>query len=161
MNGVTDLGSISSATLRTEDLLEAFADALENIVRDEQSDEQYGEMMAPVNEARELLDKGPDTWTEEEHEAASWLVNEDLMEALNEHAPDLCYFGAHPGDGADFGYWVSDDAIRDGIHDGDILEVCDARDADRRDIPQYVYHVNDHGNATLYRIQLEEIWSIV
>lgn len=156
-----EIGSISSGTLRTEDLLEAFADALENIVRGEQSEERSGELMAPVYEARELLDKDSDCWTDEEHEAASWLANEDLMDALNEHAPPYCYFGAHPGDGADFGFWPCEDAIRDAIHDGEILCVEDSRNAERRVIPEYVYHVNDHGNATLYRITLEPAWSVV
>jgi hypothetical protein len=32
-------------------------------------------------------------------------VIEELMDKLNEHAPKGYYFGAHPGDGSDFGFW--------------------------------------------------------
>jgi len=33
----------------------------------------------------------------------------DLLFALNDRAPLGCYFGAHWGDGADFGYWPSEE----------------------------------------------------
>ena len=88
-------------------------------------------------------------------------IRDCLMDALNEHAPPYCYFGSHVGDGADFGFWISDDAIRDGIHDGDILAVSDERNAEQSTVPEYVLHANDHGNETLHRIKLEEVWSIV
>lgn len=28
-----------------------------------------------------------------------------LIDTINDYAPDGWYFGAHPGDGADFGWW--------------------------------------------------------
>lgn len=158
-----EIGSISSGTLRTEDLLEAFADELERAAREQAP--HLGalnpDLMGVVNDARALLDKDPDDWTEEDADTASWLVNEDLFNALNEHAPPYWYFGAHPGDGADFGFWISDDAIRDAIHDGEILAVEDSRNAEHPVIPEYLLHTNDHGNQTLYRVQLEEVWAIV
>jgi hypothetical protein len=33
-----------------------------------------------------------------------WLLS-DLFDALNDIAPDGCYFGAHPGNGSDYGFW--------------------------------------------------------
>ncbi len=34
-----------------------------------------------------------------------YFVNEKIWDVMQELAPEGCYFGAHPGDGADFGYW--------------------------------------------------------
>lgn len=147
-----ELGSISTGTLRTEDLLEAFSDEVEHLIG-------YG--IDATAEARELLQRGVNNWTEKDREAASWLVNETLPDLLQDCAPAFCYFGAHPGDGADFGFWVSDDAIQDAVHEGTILPVTDHRNADRQVIPEYVLHTNDHGNETLYGVQLTELWSIV
>ena len=38
----------------------------------------------------------------------------------------------------------------------DVLTVSDTADCD-----EYIRHVNDHGNVTLYRVELVEEWSIV
>ena len=37
------------------------------------------------------------------------LLFEELWDALNRCAPDGFYFGCHPGDGSDFGFWKSDE----------------------------------------------------
>ena len=75
--------SISSDTLRTEDV---FA----NIVTMFAEDETVQSIMAAANEGEEDLD---------------YLCWELLFDHLNNLAPEGCYFGAHPGDGADFGFW--------------------------------------------------------
>jgi hypothetical protein len=102
----TEIGSISSGTLRTEDLLDAFADELEFRVQDNAeawcSDEgrrMRDFLLGLVWEAREIEDYDSDE--------ASELVAQ-LMSELCQFAPDDAYFGSHPGDGADFGYWYGE-----------------------------------------------------
>ena len=92
--------SISHGTLRTQDLLPAFLDAVE-----EHAPSHYEALMVqpfPVIPAH-VQDEGDDsTWWDSEE--AGWKL-EELSDILNDHAPEGCYFGSHPGDGADFGFW--------------------------------------------------------
>ena len=90
-------GTISHGTLRSEDLIEAFASELACLAPSEF--EGARQLLA---EAQRYLDGCPVSEDE-----ASELVN-DLMDALNEFAPEGMYFGAHEGDGADFGFWHVD-----------------------------------------------------
>ena len=96
------LGSISSGTLLAADLLETFADELEDHVQ-RNAEEWCSDAgrrardayMNLVHEAREI-----------DPEEASELIGE-LQDALGKFAPPYTYFGTHEGDGADFGYWPS------------------------------------------------------
>ncbi len=126
------IGSISSGTLRTEDLLRALADHLESL----DAGSRYAELIA---ESRAI-----DARTEEAREVLG-----ELEEALVEFAPPYCFFGAHPGDGADFGYWPDWEAIEADRRDGELSSGGDlpARGAAGR----YFLHISDHGNAELYR----------
>ena len=46
-----------------------------------------------------------------ESDDMSYFLNETLFDILNDYAPEGYYFGAHPGDGSDFGFWVIDDQL--------------------------------------------------
>jgi len=142
------LGSISSGTLRTEDLLDAFAFELEyQIQRDEAlylTPSIRDALLKCVADAKEITDFDSD-------EAAD-MVNE-LIDQLNEYAPPYCYFGAHFGDGADFGFWPHWDAI-------DELPTVDNGD-DAKALGEDCKAVNDHGNVTLYNMDGEVIWDCV
>jgi hypothetical protein len=82
-----------------------------------------------------------------ESEEASEIVD-DLINALNEYAPEYCYFGTSEGDGACFGYWPSLDAIQEAIRYG--FRLLDGRvvTEDGR-----VIEVDDHGNVTIWELE--------
>jgi hypothetical protein len=145
-------GSISSGTMRTEDLLEAFADELEYQRKRNKASltvQQLHDLHKLIEEARA---------TDPDSEDAGEIVNE-LTDELQAFAPPYAYFGSHPGDGADYGYWLSDDIgyCFDGLRVDDTSEVPS-------DYSGEVLHVNDHGNMTLYVADngnLTEVWALV
>jgi hypothetical protein len=145
-------GTISHGTLRNEDLLIAFANELERL-------SSNGAIPPIVAEARGIAEQLVNG--EDEEEAASEIVN-DLCNYLDEYAPDYGYFGAHPGDGSDFGFWLSEDWQQQAKDDG-VLFVNDLADIPE-DYEGTICLVNDHGNATLMHgnaDKAEIIWSVV
>ena len=95
------LGSISTGTLRPEDLLPIFADTLKALpwLDGIQSNSvMFSELLADA-------DKYQSVDTEDDAEIASEVL-ENLAEALSAICPPFVYFGTLEGDGADFGFWV-------------------------------------------------------
>jgi hypothetical protein len=94
-----------------------------------------------------------------ESEDAGYDLNECLFDALNEYAGPYFYFGSHPGDGSDYGFWLTE-FIEDEF---DGLKVSDSSEIPAKYRGE-VLIVNDHGNTTL-AVQtsrtLREVWSIV
>jgi len=82
---------------------------------------------------------------------------EELFEALNELALAYTYFGPGEGDGASFGFWLSQDSIDEAIADGEITKYNDYLPEGAKG---YSLVVNDHGNMSLYEGQAE-VWAIV
>lgn len=91
-----DPGTVSHGTLREEDLIPAFLDALAGL----------GCQDADVAEIRRRVEGGDYDFTSED---AIWDLNDVLFDRLNDHAPEGHYFGAHPGDGSDFGFWENEE----------------------------------------------------
>lgn len=150
------LGSISSGTMKVEDLLPTFLDVLKDI-----APEAHAEMMEDATLADALDADYYDDWTDDQREAAEYTLN-SLFDKLNEAAPPYCSFGAHEGDGADYGFWIAWDSINNAVTDGELLKVDDLSD-----VPDgyrgEVLSVNDHGNATLWTVSHDgwrEVWSI-
>lgn len=117
------LGSISSGTLRSRDLLEEFEWTLRHLAErniaalDDFSEthadrEMFDRHLRLCEDARKLLEV-EDDWDEEQEEEATGLVAEDFHDALQEYAPPYVSFGSHEGDGADFGFWPQIESLED------------------------------------------------
>jgi hypothetical protein len=147
------LGTVSHATLRTEDLIDAFSDELSAIVCAKDRTESERELLSLASAwlGREQDDEAPKQDIHEEE--GSQLVN-DLVDALNDHAPACTYFGAHEGDGSDFGFWPSWDAI------DELPRIADPGEAEAHLGEECVF-VNDHGNVTLYNADGTVAWDCV
>lgn len=140
------IGSISHATLRTEDLLSAFSSELESLIFLNGDYFSQPENFADRDRLNNLVGEAQDQWTEdgtelEDESIAQELVTE-LEDALCEFAPPYCYFGAHCGDGSDFGFWPSHDSI-------DELPHVQSSD-EAKELGEDCKYVNDHGNVTVY-----------
>lgn len=88
--------SISHGTMRTRDLIPAFMD----VIRDTP---EYVQVMNAVP-AHAMDDEDAEWWDSDE--AAELL--ESLFDTLDGYSPEGYYFGAHPGNGSDYGYWETD-----------------------------------------------------
>lgn len=156
-----NIGTVSCGTLITSDLISSFCDELESQVKAAapHPGAMNPDQMNLIRECGEWLDTDED---ERDEEIGAELVN-DLIDALSEYAPPYFYFGAHPGDGADFGYWLGEDDLNRAVRDNGGLCVDDLSEVPA-DYVGEVLHVNDHGNASLYSAdngKLTEIWAVV
>lgn len=146
------LGVISEATLRPEDLIPAYLDALDSIrlTRSERM---------TVREIRRDYDRWDNRSDDEPDEISSYDMVDELTQILESHCPDYAYFGATEGDGACFGVWPSIDSLhRDDIERGEQLPAANSRAA------LHFAVISDHGNVTLYRragSRWREVWSVV
>ena len=147
-----ELGSISHGTLRTQDLIPAFLEALREIgEHDETASAQYQQFLLSPWHTYIGEDDDSEWWDSED---AAFLL-EHLIETLEEHAPPYAHFGSNEGDASDFGFWPSLDQINEDIRFGDLP----AR-SDTDENIGYNISVSDHGNLTLYDGD-KEIWAIV
>jgi len=101
-----------------------------------------------VGEAQDCFNADDDI-EEDKLEIAEELVNESIPNALQIFAPAYCNFGAHEGDGSDFGYWPCMDAIEELPKIADNSEEA-IRAEQSEDYSTDVCYVNDHGNVTVY-----------
>ena len=116
MRTVDFTGTVSEATMLSRDLVPKFMfilaqyhpDAYDTIMGEIQ--EEFGLQYADLHECNALCDcdeylkcvSHSGIW---ESEAMSYILNETIWDAMQEIAPDGYYFGAHPGDGCDYGFW--------------------------------------------------------
>lgn len=125
---VPQLGSVSTGTLRTQDLLRSFADELAyyrprgnaRLIREARA------VADCVEQDKPLPRLFGDITGMSAEEMGSEIISE-ISDKLNEIAPDYVWFGAHEGNGADFGFWPVHDAIEELI---DFSNFADVRDND-------------------------------
>jgi len=96
---------VSSSTLRTEDLLVSFWETLERL----SSSASFPFELSPslLSSLERLVGEDSKEEDYKEEEAHELLLS--LFDLLGEASPPGFYFGSHPGDGALFGFWLSED----------------------------------------------------
>lgn len=132
----TPMGTWIHGTHRPQDLMPALLDLLAEV-----HPEAYEQCFQLVP-AHAMEDEEATWWTDE---APSHL--EGLFDSLDECAPDGYYFGAHPGDGSDFGYWP--DGYQGCLHDEHLIEVG-GKDVDLRD---HIGHLGSFARQMAFRLQ--------
>lgn len=88
--------SVSHGTMRCQDLIPVFMDIIKETP-------EYVQLMHLVP-SYAYEDKDSEWWDSED---ATNLL-ESLFNTLNSYAPEDYYFGSHPGDGSDYGYWETE-----------------------------------------------------
>jgi len=154
------IGTVIHGTMRSQDLLPAWLDVVKT-----HHPAEYSRIMADI--PADAFDNDDHCfWTDEDSGVfeCSWILNEDLFDVLNNLAPPWTYFGSHEGDGSDYGFWPSWDAISDAVNDKEILEVGDLSEVPDNYTGE-VFIVNDHGNATIGFMReggkFDECWAVV
>jgi hypothetical protein len=144
-----NIGSISSATTRPEDLIPSLLWELQHQKPCHREHRKLCTAIAARMATADYFD-GDD-------------ASEDLQElfdALDQYSPEGFYFGASDGDGCSYGWWLSASFTEefDGLRVDDLSEIP-------RDYFGSILLVNDHGNTSLYtrarNYRLTEQWSIV
>ena len=156
------IGTVSHGTLRTEDLLSSFISELEWHIRNNGDHFSQPENFSERDRLNNIIGEAQDCFAEDGEEIdpdkediAEELVNETLPDAIGEFAPAYCYFGAHEGDGSDFGFWPSWSEIDD-------LPTYEDTDAAKEAGEENDFKVvNDHGNIKIYSASGESILGLV
>lgn len=144
-------GSISSGTLRAEDVVPDLLHAAEHWVSMSRADRNRvrrigAEVSAAMNSVWDA-----DTYEQEQEHAIETLSEawSDLEDILTMYAPPGHYVGAHPGDGADIGVWASEEipcvCPKVGNVTPDMLDDAAASDGPG----DIVFELSDHGNLLM------------
>jgi hypothetical protein len=89
-------GSLISATMRPEDLIPTFLEEAYSLMQTDGEAKDLGAIRKRM--------KSPNYYDTED----ATFDLEQLFDLLNEAAPEGFYFGSHPGDGSDYGFWEDD-----------------------------------------------------
>lgn len=156
------LGTISRATLRNNDLLFIFYQELKRL----DTEKKYKELINDCEELKKHYDYFNDEWNIEV-DLNCGVISElifETIQALNDFALPYCYFGEHPGDSSDFGFWVMEDIENDfnGIIVEDIEQYL-KENKDNSDKPEEILVMIDDAPKAFYQLKdniYQMIWSI-
>ena len=164
-----NIGSVSHGTMRPEDLIPDFLYELEH---QKPLRREHRKLISQIEKSMvscrcDVPCRGQTKVDNEDLHRQQYFDSSDcvddlesLFDALDCYSPPYFYFGAHPGDGSDYGWWLSPDSF-DATFDG--LKIEDWSEVPRGYTGE-VLHVNDHGNMSLYaysRGKGRELWAIV
>lgn len=153
--GSLPIGTISEGTLKAEDLIPEFLGALK--------------LVKLSREERKLARVVESHYRNRPHETDNVedVDLDTLHEILSNHAPEYCYFGTHPGDGAHFGVWVDWNSIDMAVADGEMVK-SEGLPSARLAKVDYWLQVNERGNVTLWGKQQAgkayrwvKVWEVV
>ena len=100
------LGSVISGTMRPEDLMPALFETL--LLFDPDRAEAWAEYWREIDHVMCACEGDTDDMFRGfDPEKISYALNE-LFDELDEISPEGFYFGAHPGDGSDYGWWPAE-----------------------------------------------------
>jgi len=97
-------GTVIRATFRLQDLIPSFLCELRSW--DEKGAEEISKLI-PHDEIMEdamTLIESHEWWEDTE----AYIVLNRLLDSLNANAPQGMFFGSHPGDGSDYGWWKNE-----------------------------------------------------
>jgi hypothetical protein len=160
-------GSVSEGTLKQDEFLMKFLHTLQwHMMQNKEalalpeSEDTRNWLLRIEKDTQACFDIDGEFLPEKEDESSEYLA--ELCDALETFAPPYGYFGAHVGDGADFGFWP--------INPEEIKEQVEFSSSESQEYPPADFrgewlHVNERGNCTLYVREENgadrEIWSLV
>ena len=156
------IGSISTGTLRPEDLLFNFALALREFEQywGAEHGQLYDDAIRFSQEYCPHVEE--DLATTEQYEHANEMLA-DIQDALGTYCPPFVYFGTLPGDGADFGFWVDMERIQETLDAAMDLE-RNVRNGEwewQIEDAGVIVNTNDHGSVTVMDMDRNVLWSVV
>jgi len=105
--------SLSWGTMREEDLIPELMQFLQHVKVRCEIEDAVDALQKEVNELKMVEYEGYSGPYYENPEDSSFLLNEDIWDLLNDIAPKFTYFGSSEGDGADYGFWTSTEALEE------------------------------------------------
>lgn len=154
------IGSISTGTLKSRDLAETFADELARLAQRDDDPERQAATDQAVADTKSALQRVES----DDFSDIDKFVLEIAPSLFEAYCPPFTRFGAHEGDGSDFGVWPDIDSLEEAARykDGVIkLPAGDEWPELDEDI-DFVMEVNDHGNVSVYDAHTREVlWACV